>query len=185
MVLRVAWFTWSLLLIVRHTVQDHAQQELTADVHSSLLMLDRLQKDRQLAMRRKADLLATSAYLSNNDPTSFADSTSNPLDTSKTNLITLADSSGTIIAFRTSHISFLPESAAAPLHSSLKKNRDTDWWFNNGHLYQVVLQPIGPVSAKPVDQSGAVVVGKLVGSQTPNPRMGLGGCGRITSLRES
>jgi signal transduction histidine kinase/CheY-like chemotaxis protein len=159
-VLLIAGLTWFSLLIVRHAVQDRARQELTSDVHSSLLMLDRLQKERQLAMSRKADLLATSAFLANNDPTAFADSTNNPLDTSRSDLMGLVDNGGTIIAFRSTHTNFLVESAVALLHSSLRKERSIDWWLNNGHLYQVVLQPIGPISAQKQGQSGTVVVGQ-------------------------
>jgi signal transduction histidine kinase/ActR/RegA family two-component response regulator len=161
MVLLVAGLTWFSLLVVRHTAQDRARQELTSDLHSSLMMLNRLQKERQLAISRKADLLATSAFLSSNDPASFTDSTSNPLDTSRSDLMALANSTGAIVAFRVSQPSFLTDSAAALLRSSLRRNRNTDWWFNSGHLYEVVLQPVGPFSATPEAHSaGTVVVGQ-------------------------
>jgi signal transduction histidine kinase/ActR/RegA family two-component response regulator len=165
-VILIAGLTWFSLLVVRHNVQDRAQQELTSNVHSSLLILDRLQQERQLAMSRKADLLATSAFLSNNDPTSFADSTSNPLDTSRNDLMALADNTGAIVAFRATHIAFSAQSAEALLHSSLNNNRKTDWWLNSGRLYQVVLQPIGPATAPKDVQSGIVVVGQELDEAT-------------------
>jgi hypothetical protein len=160
MILVIAGLTWLSLLIVRHSVQDRARQELTTDLYNSLLMLDRLQRERQLAISRKADLLATSAFLSNNDPTSFTDSTDNPLDTSKGDLVALADNLGTISAFRSPHPDFLAQSAETLLASSLRKNRKTDWWLKGGHLYQVILQPIGPVGGLKDSQTGTVVVGQ-------------------------
>ncbi len=160
MVFVIAGLTWFSLLIVRHTVQDHARQELTSDVHNSLMMLARLQRERQLAASRKADLLATSAFLSNNDATSFADSTDNPLDTSKSDLMALADSAGTISAFHTRHPEFLAQSAEVFLANSLHTNRKSDWWLAGGHLYQVILQPIGPVGGSKDSQTGTVVVGQ-------------------------
>ena len=160
MVFVIAGLTWFSLLIVRHTVQDHARQELTADVHNSLSMLARLQRERQLAVSRKADLLATSAFLTNNDATSFADSTDNPLDTSKSDLMALADNDGRISAFHTTHPEFLAQSAEALLAHSLRTNRKSDWWFAGGHLYQVVLQPIAPVGGSKDSQTGTVVVGQ-------------------------
>ncbi len=160
MVFVIAGLTWFSLLIVRHTVQDHARQELTADVHNSLSMLARLQRERQLAVSRKADLLATSAFLTNNDATSFADSTDNPLDTSKSDLMALADNDGTISAFHTTHPEFLAQSAEALLAHSLRTNRKSDWWFAGGHLYHVVLQPIAPVGGSKDSQTGTVVVGQ-------------------------
>ena len=166
MVSVIAGLTWFSLLVVRHTVQDRARQELTANVHNSLLMLARLQRERQLAVSRKADLLATSAFLSNNDATSFADSTDNPLDTSKSDLMALADNAGTITAFHTRQPEFLAQRAEVLLANSLRTNRKSDWWLTSGHLYQVVLQPIGPVGGSKDSRTGTVVVGQELDEST-------------------
>jgi hypothetical protein len=55
MVLVIAGLTGVALLLVRQTVQEHAQQELTTSAHNSLGMFQILQHQRQAMMSRKAD----------------------------------------------------------------------------------------------------------------------------------
>jgi signal transduction histidine kinase len=159
-ILVIAGLTWVALLFVRQSVQERALQELTTSAHNSLAIFDLLQHQRQLVMSRKADLLATSAFLSNSDATEFSDSTNNPLDTSSTDLTALADPSGKILALHTTRSGLTTQGVEALLHSTLAKNRSSDWWFSDGHLYQVQLQPIEPGSTKKRADSATVVVGQ-------------------------
>ena len=160
MVLVIAGLTWVALLVVRQTVQEHARQELATRAQNSLVVFEILQHQRQVVMSRKADLLATSAFLSNSDASEFTDSTNNPLDTSSSDLIALADPSGKVVALHTTHSGFSVRSVEALLRSSLARNHSSDWWFSDGHLYQVELQPIGSASAVKRAPSATVVVGQ-------------------------
>ena len=160
MVLVIAGLTWVALLIVRQTVQERAQQELTTNANNSLLIFEILQHQRRMVMSRKADLLATSAFLSNNDANTFRDSIDNPLDTSRSDLEVLADPSGKIVALYPTHAGLSTQNLEALLRSSLARNRSSDWWFEDGHVYQVELQTIGPASTGKRPQAGTVVVGQ-------------------------
>jgi signal transduction histidine kinase/CheY-like chemotaxis protein len=160
MILVIAGLTWVALLIVRQTVQERARQELTTDANNSLVIFEILQHQRRMVMSRKADLLATSAFLSNNDANTFRDSIDNPLDTSRSDLEVLADPSGKIVALYPTHTGFSTQNLEALLRFSLARNRSSDWWFEDGRLYQVELQPIGPAGAAKRPQSGTVVVGQ-------------------------
>jgi len=160
MVLVIAALTWVALLVVRQTVQQRARQELTTSAQNSLVIFEILQHQRHIALSRKADLLATSAFLSDNDANLFKDSADNPLDTSTGDLMALADPSGKVLALHTAHSGLRPESIEALLQASLLRNRSSDWWFNDGHLYQVELQPIGPAGIVTSSRSSTVVVGQ-------------------------
>jgi signal transduction histidine kinase/CheY-like chemotaxis protein len=160
MVFVIAGLTWVALLIVRQTVQERARQELTTNANNSLVIFEILQHQRRMVMSRKADLLATSAFLSNSDASTFTDSTDNPLDTSSSDLEVLADPTGKIVALHTTHSHLSAQNLEALLRSSLARNRSSDWWFDDGHLYQVELQPIGPAGTKKGTQSAMVVVGQ-------------------------
>ncbi len=111
-------------------------------------------------MSRKADLLATSAYLSDNDPNSFQDSATNALDTSRTDLMVLADNHGTILSMHATQSGLSNQAVEKLLRSSVFRNQRSDWWFDGGHLYAVELQPIGPVGVKRQAEAGTVVVGQ-------------------------
>jgi signal transduction histidine kinase/FixJ family two-component response regulator len=160
MILVIAGLTWVMLLIVRQTVQERARQELATNANNSLVIFEILQHQRRMVMSRKADLLATSAFLSNNDANTFRDSIDNPLDTSRSDLEVLADLSGKIVALYPTHNGLSTQNFEALLRSSLARNRSSDWWFDDGHLYQVELQPIGPAGTVKPTQSGTVVVGQ-------------------------
>jgi HAMP domain-containing protein len=155
----IAGLTWFTLLIVGHTAEDRARQELTATVHSSLQILDRMQRARQSAMSRKADLLATSAFLSDKDVSAFTDSSENPLDTSRSDLTALADETGRIIALHATHGEVSGLRIGELLRASEEKKRNSDWWYADGHLYQVELQPIGSGGTGEA-RTGSVVVGQ-------------------------
>jgi CHASE4 domain len=160
MILVIASLTWVALLVVRQTVQEHARQELTISAHNALVMFEILQHQRQVLMSRKADLLATSAFLSDGDATSFTDSTNNPLDTSRSDLMALADANGKIVALHSSHSDLSAQAVETLLRTTLARNRTSDWWFHHDHLYQVELQSIGPRSAGNHPQSSTVIVGQ-------------------------
>jgi signal transduction histidine kinase/FixJ family two-component response regulator len=160
MALVIAGLTWVALFVVRQTVQARARQELTTSAQNSLVIFEILQHQRHLALSRKADLLATSAFLSDNDANIFKDSADNPLDTSSGDLMALADPTGQILALHTAHSGVRAESIEALLRASLVRNRNSDWWFNDGHLYQVELQPIGPAGIVNSVRSSTVIVGQ-------------------------
>ena len=160
MVLVIATLTGMALLVVRHTVQEHAREELATSAHNSLVMFQILQHQRQAMMSRKADLLATSAFLSDDDASSFTDSTNNPLDTSRSDLMALADSNGNIVALHAIHSDLTPAILDPMLQSSLARKHTSDWWFAQGRLYQVELQSIRALGADPAPQSSTVVVGQ-------------------------
>jgi hypothetical protein len=130
MVLVITGLTWVVLLVVRQTVQERARQELAASAHQSLVIFEILQHQRQVVMSRKADLLATSAFLSNSDASEFTNSANNPLDASSSDLMALADPSGKVVALHTTHSGFSSQSVEALLRSSLARNHSSDWWFS-------------------------------------------------------
>jgi signal transduction histidine kinase/CheY-like chemotaxis protein len=160
MILVIASLTWVALLVVRQTVQERARQELTVSAHNALAMFEILQHQRQVLMSRKADLLATSAFLTDDDASSFTDSTNNPLDTSRSDLMALADANGKIVALHSSHSDLSAQAVETLLRTTLARNRTSDWWFHHDHLYQVELQSIGPRSADNHPQSSTVIVGQ-------------------------
>jgi signal transduction histidine kinase/ActR/RegA family two-component response regulator len=160
MVLVISSLTGVALIIVRQTVQERARQELKTSANNSLTVFKILQDQRRMVMSRKADLLATSAFLSNNDADTFRDTTDNPLDMSSSNLEGLADPDGKIVGLHTTHSHMGAQSFETLLRSSLARNRRSDWWFDDGHLYQVEIQPIGPAGAVKPLQSATVVVGQ-------------------------
>ena len=160
MVLVTTFLTGLAFLVIRRMVQDQARQELSASANKCLVMFEILQHQRQAAMSRKADLLATSAYLTDDDVNSFLDSTDNPFDTSGNDLMALADANGKIVALHSAHSDTSAQSIEPLLQSSLSRKRTSDWWFNQDRLYQVELQPIRALGTDAQGPSPTVIVGQ-------------------------
>ncbi len=160
MVVVITGLTCVALFVVRQTVQQRAQEELTISAHNSLMALELLQHQRHLVLSRKAGLLATSAFLSDGDVSSFTESIENPLDTSGCDLMALADSRGKIVALHTTHSGLPAQPLELLLRTSLLRDRNSDWWFYSGRLYQVEFQSIRSEGKTTDTPSATVIVGQ-------------------------
>jgi len=151
--------TCAALLVVRHTAQAHMQSEIEADADTAVRTFQFVQKQRQVTMAHKADLLASLAEMRNDDPSTIEDPSDDPWQSSDFNLFALADKSGQMIALRTSDPGFPPQSAETELLRMKAHRQTSGWWYGGGHLYQVALKPIfGGVTPGGVS-AGTVIVG--------------------------
>jgi hypothetical protein len=81
------------------------------------------------------------------------------LESDGSDLIAVADASNKIAVLHASQSSFRAVEAQEMLRRSLDKGCVSDWWYVNGSLYQVALQPIG-------HRSGTIVVGREIDYRT-------------------
>jgi signal transduction histidine kinase/CheY-like chemotaxis protein len=162
LVLTTATLSCATLLIVRNSVERHVKRETIAETRNSLMTFQVLIHQRQIALSRKADLMATLGALSDGDPEEFADSTDDPLRTEGTDLVALAQPDGTITAFHTTNPSLQIGVAEQLLNASLAKHSMADWWVAGGSVYQVALQSIDKA---PTDKEsgGFAIVGQEMG----------------------
>jgi len=97
-----------------------------------------------MTLSRRADLLATLAYVRNGDATTIKDASQNPGQFGDCNLLALADQKGKIIALQTTTSRLSTATTEKLLRRSFKEGSGPGWWFDDGHLFQVVLQPYYP-----------------------------------------
>ena len=139
------------LLAVRSSGENHARRELVAGAHSSLRTFDVLVHQKQRALAREADLLATQAEMEGdeNDPDGSgpdADALPNsgePLESDGNDLVAVADTPGKIVVLHSREANFPTADAQRMLKQSLANGSKADWWYVGGSLYQVALQRIG------------------------------------------
>jgi signal transduction histidine kinase/ActR/RegA family two-component response regulator len=162
-VLITAALSCATLLAVRHVAKKHLQQEIVAENQTSVLTYLAMLHEHQLALGRKADLLATLADLTYLDAPTFQQSTDNPLETDGSDLVVLADGNHQIMTLHTTNPNFTPAIAQAQLLSSLGKQATSDWWYAGGALYQVAVQPVQRRPSPENTQLGTVVVGREIG----------------------
>jgi len=151
--------TCAALMVVRRTAADHMQSEIESDADTAVRTFQFVQKQRQITLAHKADLLAALAEMRNDDPSTIEDPSEDPWQSDDFNLFALADRSGKMIALRTSDPGFPTDTAQAELLRMRAHGQKSGWWYGGGELYQVAMQTI--YSGAPVagDSTGTVVVG--------------------------
>jgi hypothetical protein len=159
LVLVTAGLTCSTLLLVRHNAQEREQREMHEQAVNVILTFQVVQQQHQLALSRKADLLASLAFMRNGDATTIQDVSEDPWQSDDCDLFALADGTGKIVALHTTTFEFPVAIAEDLLHRSVKERNNSAWWYSGKRLYQVVLEPFyeGPPAHSPL--LGTVIVG--------------------------
>jgi len=156
MVLTTASLSCATLLVVRYSGQKHAQQDVVAGAHTSLLTFDVLMYQQQKALARKADLLATKAGMAGDgEDAETTQSSDNTLESDGSDLVAVADRSNRIVVLHSSQSNFSTAVAREMLRRSLAKGSASDWWYVSGSLYQVALQQFG-------HRAGTIIVGREI-----------------------
>lgn len=169
MLLISAALTASSLLFVRRFMEAQVRREIQADLRNSELTFRNLQKQREIALSRSAELLADlpilRALMTGTDPRTIQDASQEVWRLGGSDLLVLADRAGRVVALHTSTPGFTQQSAQELFHQTLQEESSNHWWFGGGHLYEVFVQPIyfGPATDNRV--TGALAVGYEVNEE--------------------
>jgi signal transduction histidine kinase len=170
-----AGLTCATLLVVRRNAEAQAQHQIEQDARNATLTFQVVQRQQQTALSRKADLLASLAYMRNGDATSITDASEDPWQSDDCNLFVLADKSGRIVALHSTSPPFPLTAAQEMVSRSVNRGETSGWWLSGRNLYQVVLQPFYDGAPRKKNLLGIVVVGRLMDERAA------GDLGRITS----
>ena len=162
LVLVIATMTGGTLLTVRQSMHAQVQRQVEEDARNSILTFQVMEQQRRQVLGRKAELLATLAYMRNGDPTVIRDVSQDPWQSEECDLFALVDSKGKITALQ-SKISDFPADVSSERIKDLVRDAGTeDWWVNGKQIYQVVVKRFfkdPPINSVPI---GAVVVGREI-----------------------
>lgn len=166
--LLTAGLTCATLLVVRRNAQAEAQQQIEQEARNATWTFRVVQRQQQMALSRKADLLASLALMRNGDATALKDASEDPWQSDDCNLFVLADKNGRIVALHSTSLPLPLTSAQEMLLRSVSRGETSGWWFGGGNLYQVVLQPFYDGAPRKKNLQGFVVVGHLVDDRVVN-----------------
>ena len=162
LVLVIATMTGGTLLAVRQSMQAQAQRQVEEDARNSILTFQVMEQQRRLVLSRKAELLATLAYMRNGDPTVIHDVSHDPWQSEECDLFALVDSEGKITALQSRIADFPADVASESIRGLVRGAGMQDWWVNGKRVYHVVVKkffkdpPINSV------QMGEVIVGREI-----------------------
>jgi len=123
LVLVTAGLTCATLLLVRHNAQDREQREIQEDALNVIHTFQIVQHQHQVALTRKADLLASMALMRNGDATTIQEVSEDPWQSEECDLLVLADKNGRIVALHSGTWPFAVARAEELLGRSLKEAR--------------------------------------------------------------
>jgi signal transduction histidine kinase len=149
------------LLVVRRNAQAQVERQIELDSQNATLTVQAVHRQQKTSLSRKADLLASLAYMRNGDPTAIRDASEDPWQSDDCNLFVLTDKSAKIVALHSSTSSLNVAAAQELVSRSIQRGESSSWWFSGSNLYQVVLQPFYDNNPRKTPL-GFVVVGRLI-----------------------
>lgn len=165
-----AGLTVSTLLVVEQNAQEGAQREIQQDALNAILTFRALEQQHHATLARKANLLASLAFMRNGDATTIQDVSDDPWRSEDCDLLVLADGSGRVVALHATNAEFPAATAEELLRSSLKGGKSSAWWYSGSRLYQVVLEQFYGSAPTKSTLLGTVIVGRSVEPSANNLR---------------
>ena len=144
--LGVLAFTIATLLVVRHAIVKQVRAEIFGDLRNSVLTFQAFQNEREATLSRSAALLAdlptVKALMTTADMATIQDASNPTWNLSGSDLMALAEPSGNIMAVHTVTKEIPRSIVQEVMTRSVQLSFNRQWWFLEGHLYEVFLQPI-------------------------------------------
>jgi signal transduction histidine kinase/FixJ family two-component response regulator len=141
-----AGLTSATLFIVGYRVQKRVREDIREDLRNSVNTYQSFDRQRQETLSRSAQLLANlpnvRALMTTRDARTIQDASADVWRLSGSDLLVMADRSGSVLALRGNAGGFTRDTAEPLMHVALEKGQVRDWWFGGGHLFEVWLQPI-------------------------------------------
>lgn len=162
LVLVIALMTGGTLLAVRESMQGQGQRQVEEDARNSILTYQVMEQQRRLVLSRKAELLATLAYMRNGDPTVIREVSQDPWQSEECDLFALVDAKGKITALQSRISDFPADVSNESIKALVRGPSNPDWWVNGKRIYQVVVKHFfkdPPMNSIPM---GEVIVGREI-----------------------
>ena len=141
-----AGLTAATLLIVSYSVRKRVREDIREDVRNSVTNYQSFQAQQEEALTRSAALLANlpnvRALMTTEDAATIEDASADVWKLSGSDLLVLANRTGSVVALRASTSGLDSATAQGLLRQSLDRSESKGWWFGGGHLYEVRIQPI-------------------------------------------
>jgi signal transduction histidine kinase len=155
--------------MVRRAIRVQLRQQIAADLLNSITVFRDYQREKEINLEQSAELLANlpnlKAIMTAPDALTIQDASAEIWRLSPSDVFVLAKPTGKVVAIHTTGPGITRSLAESLLADSLTKDQPSYWWYGDGHLYQVFLQPIysGPVKNDVV--LGVLCLGHEISSQ--------------------
>ena len=159
----VLLLTASVLLLVQIRMRAHVAEDLASDLATESFVYGRVQDALRQQTEQSAALIANlpslKAIMATRDSRKVQDGSEFILDNSGADVLILQDSAGNTLGLhsKSQKVASSSERMLA-FHSSQKR----DWWYVNGHLYDLSFEPVTAGSGPEKRSLGLVALGREV-----------------------
>ena len=174
-----AALTFATLFAVEHFVQRQVRQGIERDLQNSVSAFHNFQAQREWMSERSAALLAdlptVRAMMTTRDPATIQDASRDLWKLAGSDLLLLANGSGTVVAFQAAPQEITIRNAQAFFPQIVSRQETRHWWYAEGHLYEVFLQDIYFGSDKDRRVLGYLVLGYEIDDRFARDLSGIAG----------
>jgi signal transduction histidine kinase len=159
--------TGAILLIVRSTVRSEIDRQVRESTDASVRAFRSVQDERELQLSRMSSLLAvlpTLKSLMTADDVTIQDGSVPFWQLAGSDLFVLADPEGRVRGFHVRNAGWDPNVVSGDLKRSMELGERSAWWYSNGQLYWVFLNPMQIGEGSNVHQLGLIAIGYQVDS---------------------
>jgi signal transduction histidine kinase/ActR/RegA family two-component response regulator len=158
--------TASVLAFVQIRMRAHVAEDLASALRMESAVYNKVQEARRQQTDQSAALIANmpglKAMMSVHDAPTIQDASGSILENSGADVLILQDPAGTTLALHAKSQKVAKSSQRMLLFHSAEKH---DWWFVNGHLYDLTFAPITAGSGAEARFLGIVALGREVTPQ--------------------
>src|SRR5271157_2604875 len=169
MVVVSAALTFTTLLVVRRTVQQEVRRGIQRDLENSVSAFHNFQQQREGTLERSAALLADlpnlRALMTTHDAATIQDASRDLWKLAGSDLLLLADSSGKVVALQARPPEITVRQAQDFFPQAVASGQPRQWWYVEGHLYEIFLQDIYFGQATENRVLGSLVLGYEIDDQ--------------------
>jgi signal transduction histidine kinase/ActR/RegA family two-component response regulator len=159
--------TAAVLVVVQARMRRHVREDLVSTLRAESAVYEDLVAARREQTQQSTaiivDQASLKALISTDDPLTVQDGSKAILESSRADLLILESASGEILAFHARADSAAIPALAGMLQVSVGKQ---DWWFADGHLYDVSLAAIVAGSGPNKRLLGRMALGRDVSPQS-------------------
>jgi signal transduction histidine kinase len=141
-----AGLTAASLLFVRRSLESHIRAEIFADLRNSVTTFQNVQREREVAWSRSAELMAdlpiVRAMMMAPDTATIQDSSQRVWRLGGSDLFVMLNRSQQVVALHTASAGLSLDSAQQFFLQALADDAPNHWWLGGGHLYEVFVRPV-------------------------------------------
>ena len=156
------------LLILRHTVHSEIQHQVAEGVSASMRAFESVERERAIELSRTASLLSElpplKALMTTEHGPTIQDASATFWNLAGSDLFVLADPDANVLGLHVRAAGWDQASTERDLRASLEQSEQATWWFANGQLYRVFIQPISAGQGRSAKQLGILAVGYEIDS---------------------